>query len=114
MMATFVFDTSELTEALFRARLDNMLARRDHLENFVRSTEPNPRQFPDIGFFPIILVYLRIKAQRVRLHSRQQGRAVSLAELDLTAMAESSLVRKFQGIRLVLWVWAVVALLVDL
>jgi 2-hydroxy-6-oxonona-2,4-dienedioate hydrolase len=49
MMATFVFDTSELTEALFRARLDNMLARRDHLENFVRSTEANPRQFPDFS-----------------------------------------------------------------
>jgi 2-hydroxy-6-oxonona-2,4-dienedioate hydrolase len=49
MMATFVFDTSELTEALFRGRLDNMLARRDHLENFVRSTEANPRQFPDFS-----------------------------------------------------------------
>lgn len=49
MMNIFVYDPSDLTEALFQARLDNMLARRDHLENFVRSLEANPRQFPDFG-----------------------------------------------------------------
>jgi len=49
MMAVFVFDPSSLTEALFQARLDNMLARRDHLENFVKSQQANPRQFPDQG-----------------------------------------------------------------
>lgn len=49
MMDIFVFDTSDLTEALFQTRLDNMLARRDHLENFVKSLEANPRQFPDFG-----------------------------------------------------------------
>jgi 2-hydroxy-6-oxonona-2,4-dienedioate hydrolase len=49
MMAAFVFDTSSLTEDLYRARLENMLARRDHLENFVRSIAANPRQFPDYG-----------------------------------------------------------------
>ncbi|KKO70373.1 alpha/beta fold hydrolase [Kerstersia gyiorum] len=49
MMQVFVFDTSHLTEELFQARLDNMLSRRDHLENFVSSLEANPRQFPDFG-----------------------------------------------------------------
>ncbi|RPH42791.1 MAG: alpha/beta fold hydrolase, partial [Burkholderiales bacterium] len=49
MMAAFVFDTSSLTEDLYQARLDNMLARRDHLENFVKSIAANPRQFPDYG-----------------------------------------------------------------
>jgi len=49
MMAAFVFDTSSLTEDLYRARLENMLARRDHLENFVKSIAANPRQFPDYG-----------------------------------------------------------------
>ena len=49
MMNVFVYDTSHLTDALFQARLDNMLVRRDHLENFVRSTEANPRQFPDVA-----------------------------------------------------------------
>lgn len=49
MMAVFVFDPSELTEALFQQRLDNMLRRRDHLENFVASLDANPRQFPDFG-----------------------------------------------------------------
>ena len=49
MMKIFVFDTSDLTEALFEARLNNMLSRRDHLENFVRSLEANPKQFPDFS-----------------------------------------------------------------
>jgi len=49
MMNVFVHDTSNLTEALFQARLDNILSRPDHLENFVKSVEANPRQFPDVG-----------------------------------------------------------------
>ncbi|PAT42531.1 alpha/beta fold hydrolase [Vandammella animalimorsus] len=49
MMQVFVYDTSHLTEELFQARLANMLARRDHLENFVKSLQANPRQFPDFG-----------------------------------------------------------------
>lgn len=49
MMAVFVFDSSSLTEELFQARLDNMLARRDHLDNFVKSLAANPKQFPDQG-----------------------------------------------------------------
>ena len=49
MMSVFVFDTSDLTEALFQTRLDNMLSRRDHLENFVKSLQANPKQFPDFS-----------------------------------------------------------------
>ncbi|MNI18325.1 2-hydroxy-6-oxononadienedioate/2-hydroxy-6-oxononatrienedioate hydrolase [compost metagenome] len=49
MMNVFVFDTSDLTEELFQTRLDNMLSRRDHLENFVESHSINPKQFPDFG-----------------------------------------------------------------
>ncbi len=49
MMSVFVYDSSELTEALFQARLDNMLGRRDHLDNFVKSLAANPKQFPDFG-----------------------------------------------------------------
>ena len=48
MMNVFVYDPSSLTDELIQGRLDNMLARRDHLENFVRSSELNPRQFPDV------------------------------------------------------------------
>jgi pimeloyl-ACP methyl ester carboxylesterase len=47
MMAVFVYDPGALTEAQMQMRLDNMLARRDHLENFVKSLAANPRQFPD-------------------------------------------------------------------
>ncbi|PAT32341.1 2-hydroxy-6-oxo-6-phenylhexa-2,4-dienoate hydrolase [Vandammella animalimorsus] len=49
MMQVFVYDTSHLTEELFQARLANMLARREHLDNFVKSLQANPRQFPDFG-----------------------------------------------------------------
>lgn len=49
MMAVFVYDSSSLTDALYQARLDNMLNRRDHLENFVKSSAANPKQFPDYG-----------------------------------------------------------------
>ncbi len=49
MMDIFVYDTSHLTENLFQARLDNILAREDHLENFVKSSEANRKQFPDVS-----------------------------------------------------------------
>jgi len=49
MMNVFVYDTSKLSEELFQSRLDNMLTRRDHLENFVKSSQVNPKQFPDVG-----------------------------------------------------------------
>ena len=49
MMNVFVYDASSITEDLYRARLENMLQRRDHLENFVKSTQANARQFPDLG-----------------------------------------------------------------
>lgn len=49
MMNIFVFDPSGLSEELFETRLANILARRDHLENFLKSSAVNPRQFPDVG-----------------------------------------------------------------
>jgi 2-hydroxy-6-oxonona-2,4-dienedioate hydrolase len=49
MMNVFVYDPSSLTDELMQGRLENILARRDHLENFVRSSELNPRQFPDVA-----------------------------------------------------------------
>ncbi len=49
MMNVFVYDTSHLTDALFQARLDNMLARRDHLENFVKSSTGQPQAVPRSG-----------------------------------------------------------------
>jgi len=45
----FVFDASVLTEELLQQRLANILARQDHLENFLSSLAANPRQFPDFG-----------------------------------------------------------------
>ncbi len=49
MLNVFVFDASSLTEELMQARLANILARRDHLENFVKSLAANPKQFTDYG-----------------------------------------------------------------
>lgn len=45
----FVFDASVLTEDLLQERLSNILGRRDHLNNFLKSLAANPRQFPDFG-----------------------------------------------------------------
>ena len=47
MMSVFVYDASSLTEELYQQRLNNILARRDHLENFVKSLQINPKQFSD-------------------------------------------------------------------
>lgn len=47
MLAIFVFDPSALTEELVQARLTNMLARRDHLDNYVKSLAANPKPFSD-------------------------------------------------------------------
>ena len=49
MMDVFVFDPSDMTDELFQARLANILARRDHLENFTKSMAVNPKQYPDFG-----------------------------------------------------------------
>lgn len=49
MMQVFVYDASSITDDLYQQRLNNILARRDHLENFVKSLEVNPRQFTDYG-----------------------------------------------------------------
>jgi 2-hydroxy-6-oxonona-2,4-dienedioate hydrolase len=49
MMAAFVFDASALTDDLMQTRLENMLSRRDHLENFVTSLANYPKQFNDFG-----------------------------------------------------------------
>lgn len=47
MLSVFVYDSSTLTDDLMKARLDNILARPEHLENFVKSSEANANQFPD-------------------------------------------------------------------
>lgn len=49
MVDTFVLDISDLTDVLFEVRLDSMLSRRDHLENFAENLEANLKQFLDFG-----------------------------------------------------------------
>ncbi|VVE32984.1 alpha/beta fold hydrolase [Pandoraea terrigena] len=49
MMNVFVFNASAITDDLMQARLDNMLASREHLENFVKSLAANPKPFTDYG-----------------------------------------------------------------
>lgn len=49
MMNVFVYDTSVITDELMQTRLDNMLARRDHLDNFLKSLAAFPKQFSDYG-----------------------------------------------------------------
>lgn len=47
MLDVFVFDPSALTEDLIQGRFANMMAHKEHLENFVKSFHANPKQFPD-------------------------------------------------------------------
>lgn len=49
MMEVFVYDAGSLNEEIYQQRLDNILARRDHLENFIKSLEAFPKQFTDYG-----------------------------------------------------------------
>lgn len=49
MMSVFVFDASSLTDDLLKMRVDAMAARREHLDNFLKSLAANPKQFPDYG-----------------------------------------------------------------
>jgi len=49
MMQVFVYDTSDLTEELMKARLDALTANPLHNENFVKSSQLYPKQFPDFG-----------------------------------------------------------------
>lgn len=49
LMNVFVYDASAITDALMEQRLANILARRDHLENFLASLAANPKQFTDYG-----------------------------------------------------------------
>lgn len=49
MMNIFVFDPGSLTDELLQLRVNNMVARRDHLDNWVKSLAANPKQFSDYG-----------------------------------------------------------------
>lgn len=49
MMAVFVYDVSSLNEDLYQQRLNNIMARLDHLQNFIQSVEKFPKQFTDYG-----------------------------------------------------------------
>ena len=68
-----------------------------------------------VGFFPIFLVYLWLKTLLAKLQAQHQGRITPLSELDLDVISERRpLARWFQRVRVIMWGWAVVALLVHL
>lgn len=48
MMDVFVYDPKNLTPELIAGRLENILINQEHLKNFIKSLELNPRQFPDV------------------------------------------------------------------
>lgn len=48
MMDIFVYDPKDLTPELIVGRLENILINQEHLKNFIKSLELNPRQFPDV------------------------------------------------------------------
>lgn len=44
----FVYDSSTLTPDLMQLRLQNMLNRKQHLDNFLQSLALHPKQYPDV------------------------------------------------------------------
>jgi 2-hydroxy-6-oxonona-2,4-dienedioate hydrolase len=48
MMDIFVYNPKDLTPELIASRLKNILDNQEHLKNFIKSLEVNPRQFPDV------------------------------------------------------------------
>jgi len=67
-----------------------------------------------LGFFPIILLYLRLNAKLVKKQSEAQGRDLSLVELELDAIPEKGLVRQFRILRAIMWGYAALVLIVHL
>jgi len=49
MLDVFVYDPSTLTEELIQGRFENMMAHREHLQNFVTSVAANPDWLPDMS-----------------------------------------------------------------
>lgn len=49
MLDVLLFDSRTLTQEAMQAALDNVLARPEHLANFIRSIDENPRQYPDVS-----------------------------------------------------------------
>lgn len=49
MLDVFVYNPKSITPDLVQGRFDNMMRRKEHLENFVTSMEANPRQVPDMS-----------------------------------------------------------------
>ena len=55
------------------------------------------------GFYVIYLVYLRSKGNLFKKQSEVQGRNVSPFELQLEAIPDKSLVRRFRTVRAIMW-----------
>lgn len=67
-----------------------------------------------IGFFPIILLYLRLKAKLVKKQSEAQGRDLSLVALDLDAITDKGLVKQFRILSAIMWGYAALVVIVHL
>lgn len=66
-----------------------------------------------VGFFPITLMHLRLKAKLAKKQSEAQGRDLSLVELELDAIPEKGLVRQFRILSAFMWGYAALVLIVH-
>lgn len=67
-----------------------------------------------VGFFPIILLYLRLRSKLVKRQSEVQGRDLSLVELELDAITDKGLVKQFRILSAIMWGYAALVLIVNL
>ena len=92
LMDIFVFDPGELTEDLLKLRLDAMTSRPEHLSNFVKSFELDPRQYPDYG--PALT---RIKAETLIIWGRNDRFVPMDAGLRLVSSIPNSQLHIFNN-----------------
>lgn len=64
------------------------------------------------GFFPITLLYLRLKSKLIKQQAEDQGRDLSLVELDLKKVTDKRLIKQFRIVNSIMWGYAAVVLII--
>lgn len=67
-----------------------------------------------LGLFPFTLIYLKQKTHLIKIQSMEQGREVSLSELELSSIKDKALVQRYKRINVIMWSYACIVLFIHL
>ena len=67
-----------------------------------------------LGLFPFTLIYLKQKTHLIKIQSMEQGREVSLSELELGTIKDKALVQRYKRINVIMWSYACIVLFLHL